>query len=283
MEIVESVQEMQQHMASVRASGKTIAFVPTMGFLHEGHLSLLNEGRHRGDVLVLSIFVNPTQFGQGEDFEDYPRDLKQDCDLAEEAGVDVVFAPSVAAMYPSDYATEVNVSGITSGLCGASRPSHFRGVCTVVTKLFHIVQPHLAVFGAKDFQQLAVIKKMTRDLNLPIEIVGMPIFREQDGLAMSSRNIYLNPQQRHQALALFQAIALARDLVKNRERDSGSIISTVSDYLGAHSLIRIDYVTICHQLTLEPQQQIDSDSVLLLAAFVGQTRLIDNGYLMDLS
>ena len=282
MDIVESVQEMQQRMASVRASGKTIAFVPTMGFLHEGHLSLLNEGRHRGDVLVLSIFVNPTQFGQGEDFEDYPRNLPKDCALAEEAGVDVVFAPTAAAMYPSGYATEVNVGGLTAGLCGASRPTHFRGVCTVVTKLFHIVQPHVALFGAKDFQQLAVIMKMTRDLNLAIEIVGMPIFREPDGLAMSSRNVYLNPQQRHQALALSRAISLARDLVTNNERDAATIISTVADYLAAHSLIRIDYVAICHQLTLEPQARIDADSVLLLAVFVGQTRLIDNSYLMDL-
>ena len=283
MILVESVQEMQQQMASVRASGKTIAFVPTMGFLHEGHLSLLKEGRQRGDVLILSIFVNPTQFGQGEDFEDYPRSLQKDCALAEEVGVDVVFVPAAAAMYPSGYATEVNVSGITAGLCGASRPTHFRGVCTVVTKLFHIVQPHVALFGTKDFQQLAVIKKMTMDLNLPIEIVGLPIFREPDGLAMSSRNVYLNRQQRHQALALSQAITMAREMVKQEERDAQTIISTVSEHLAAQSHLRVDYVAICHQLSLEPQKQIDTDSVLLLAAFVGQTRLIDNGYLMDLS
>lgn len=283
MEIVESIESLQQQLAHVRAAGKTIAFVPTMGFLHAGHLSLLEEGRRRGDVLVLSIFVNPTQFGQGEDFEDYPRDLQQDCALAEAVGVDLVFAPSSAAMYPRGYATEVNVSGITAGLCGASRPTHFRGVCTVVTKLFNIVQPHVALFGSKDFQQLAVVKRLTQDLNLPIEIIGMPIYREADGLAMSSRNVYLDSEQRRQSLALSQAITLAQDLVKQGEGEVATVIAAVSRHLGAQSLIRSDYIAICHQLTLEPQQRIDKDSVLLIAAFVGQTRLIDNGYLMDLS
>lgn len=283
MEIVESIESMQQRMKSARTAGKTIAFVPTMGFLHDGHLSLLKEGRRRGDLLVLSIFVNPTQFGQGEDFEDYPRDLQQDSVLAESAGVDVIFAPTAVAMYPTGYATEVNVNGITAGLCGASRPTHFRGVCTVVTKLFNIVQPHVALFGSKDFQQLAVVKRMTRDLNLPIEIVGMPIFRETDGLAMSSRNVYLDSAQRRQALALSQGITLAQDLVKQGETEAGIVIAAVSSCLSAQSHIRSDYVAICHQSTLEPQRQIDKDSVLLIAAFVGQTRLIDNGYLMDLS
>jgi pantoate--beta-alanine ligase len=283
MEIVESIELMQQRLAKVRAAGKTIAYVPTMGFLHQGHLSLLEEGRRRGDLLVLSIFVNPTQFGQGEDFEDYPRDLQQDCALAEAAGVDVIFTPSAAAMYPSGFATEVNVSGITAGLCGASRPTHFRGVCTVVTKLFNIIQPHVALFGAKDFQQLAVVKRLTQDLNLPIEIVAMPIYREADGLAMSSRNVYLDSEQRRQALALSQSITLAQDLVRQGEGDAGAIIAAVVRCLGEQPLIRRDYIAICHQLTLQPQQRIDRDSVLLIAAFVGQTRLIDNGYLMDLS
>ncbi len=283
MEIVESIELMQQHMTRARAAGKTIAFVPTMGFLHAGHLSLLEEGRRRGDLLVLSIFVNPTQFGQGEDFEDYPRDLQKDCALAKKAGADLVFAPTAGAMYPRGYATEVNVTGITAGLCGASRPTHFRGVCTVVAKLFNIVQPHVAVFGTKDFQQLAVVKRMTRDLNLPVEIIGMPIFREADGLALSSRNVYLDSEQRRQALALSQGITLAQGLVKQGQTNAATVIAAVSRHLGAQSQIRSDYVAICHQSTLEPQQQIDSDSVLLVAAFVGQTRLIDNGYLMDLS
>ena len=283
MEIVESIELMQQRMMSARAAAKTITFVPTMGFLHAGHFSLLEEGRRRGDLLVLSIFVNPTQFGQGEDFEDYPRDLQKDCILATEAGVDVVFAPTAAAMYPNGYATEVNVTGITAGLCGASRPTHFRGVCTVVAKLFNIIQPHVAVFGMKDFQQLAVIKRMTRDLNLPVEIIGMPIYREADGLALSSRNVYLDTEQRQQALALSQGIALAQELVKQGQINAAAIISTVSRHLDTQSQIRSDYVAICHQSTLEPQQQVDQDSVLLVAAFVGQTRLIDNSYLMDLS
>mgnify|MGYP006291940251 CR=1 FL=1 len=283
MEIVESIELMQQRMMSARAAAKTITFVPTMGFLHAGHFSLLEEGRRRGDLLVLSIFVNPTQFGQGEDFEDYPRDLQKDCILATEAGVDVVFAPTAAAMYPNGYATEVNVTGITAGLCGASRPTHFRGVCTVVAKLFNIIQPHVAVFGMKDFQQLAVIKRMTRDLNLPVEIIGMPIYREADGLALSSRNVYLDTEQRQQALALSQGIALAQELVKQGQINAAAIIATVSRHLDAQSQIRSDYVAICHQSTLEPQQQVDQDSVLLVAAFVGQTRLIDNSYLMDLS
>ncbi|MFO7811889.1 MAG: pantoate--beta-alanine ligase [Pelovirga sp.] len=283
MEIVESIELLHQRMMRARAAGKTVAFVPTMGFLHAGHFSLLEEGRRRGDLLVLSIFVNPAQFGQGEDFEDYPRDLDKDCSLAKEAGVDLVFAPTAAAMYPHGYATEVNVTGITAGLCGASRPTHFRGVCTVVTKLFNIVQPHVALFGTKDFQQLAVVKRMTRDLNLPVEIIGMPIYREADGLALSSRNVYLDSEQRRQALALSQGIALAQKLVKQGQTDAATLIAAVSRHLEAQSQIRSDYVAICHQLTLEPQQQVDKDSVLLIAAFVGQTRLIDNGYLMDLS
>lgn len=281
MEIIQSPEQMQQLMASARANGQLVAFVPTMGFLHEGHVSLLREGRKRGDLLVLSIFVNPTQFGQGEDFETYPRDLDKDCALAKQTGVDLIFAPTAAQMYPQGYATEVNVTGITQGLCGASRPTHFRGVCTVVAKLFNIVQPHAAIFGAKDFQQLAVVRRMTRDLNLPIEIVGMPIHREADGLAMSSRNVYLSTEQRQQGLALSQGLALARRLVDQGESDCSSIIGQVKQLLSAQSQLRIDYVAICHQQTLAPQSRVDTDSVLLLAAYVGQTRLIDNGYLVD--
>lgn len=281
MEIIQSPEQMQQLMASARANGQLIAFVPTMGFLHEGHVSLLREGRKRGDLLVLSIFVNPTQFGQGEDFETYPRDLDKDSALAKQTGVDLIFAPTAAQMYPQGYATEVNVTGITQGLCGASRPTHFRGVCTVVAKLFNIVQPHAAIFGTKDFQQLAVVRRMTRDLNLPIEIVGMPIHREADGLAMSSRNVYLSTEQRQQGLALSQGLALARRLVDQGEGDCSSIIHQVKQLLSAQSQIRIDYVAICHQQTLAPQSRVDTGSVLLLAAYVGQTRLIDNGYLVD--
>jgi len=280
MDMIRSVSEMQQKAISARAAGQTISFVPTMGFLHQGHLSLLEEGRKRGDLLVLSIFVNPTQFGQGEDFDDYPRDLQQDSELAKKAGVDIIFAPEAADMYPSGYATYVDVEGITESLCGASRPGHFRGVCTVVSKLFNIIQPHVALFGNKDFQQLAVIKRMTLDMNLPVEILGMPIFREADGLAMSSRNVYLNPDQRRQALVLSQSLLQAKQFVSSGKIDSAEIILELQKNIKKQPDARIDYIQICHQLTLQDQTHIDADSVLLLAVYFGKTRLIDNGFLM---
>lgn len=281
MDIIKTVSEMVQRVASARAAGETISFVPTMGFLHQGHLSLLEEGRKRGDLLVLSIFVNPTQFGQGEDFEDYPRDLQQDSTLAQQAGVDVIFAPAAAEMYPSGYATYVDVEGITETLCGASRPGHFRGVCTVVSKLFNIIQPQVAIFGNKDFQQLAVIKRMVLDLNMAVEIIGMPIFREADGLAMSSRNVYLNPDQRRQALVLSQSLAQAQQLIAEGKTDCAEIIEPLKNSIQQQPDARIDYVQICHQLTLQEQTSIDADSVLLLAVYIGKTRLIDNGFLVS--
>jgi len=281
MDIIRSVREMQQWATSVRARGKSISFVPTMGFLHQGHLSLLKEGRKRGDFLVLSIFVNPTQFGQGEDFDDYPRDLQQDCEIAQQAAVDIIFAPEAKDMYPNGYATYVDVEGITETLCGSSRPGHFRGVCTVVSKLFNIVQPHVAIFGNKDFQQLAVIKRMTLDLNMLVDILGMPIFREADGLAMSSRNVYLSVDQRQQALVLFQALTRAKELVDHGETDCAAIISQLKNHISQQPDARIDYVQICHQLTLEDQTYVDKDSVLLLAVYFGKTRLIDNGFLVS--
>lgn len=281
MDIIRSVSEMQQWTSSIRATGKTISFVPTMGFLHQGHLSLLQEGRERGDFLVLSIFVNPTQFGQGEDFDDYPRDLKKDCEIAQQADVDIIFAPEAKDMYPNGYATDVDVEGITETLCGTSRPGHFRGVCTVVSKLFNIVQPHVAIFGRKDFQQLAVIKRMTLDLNMLVDILGMPIFREADGLAMSSRNVYLSADHRQQALVLSQSLAQAKELVERGETDCAAIISQVKKTISQQPDPRIDYVQICHQLTLEDQSHVDSDSVLLLAVYFDKTRLIDNGFLVS--
>ena len=280
MDTIKSVSEMQQRVAIAQAAGQTISFVPTMGFLHQGHLSLLKEGRKRSDLLVLSIFVNPTQFGQGEDFEDYPRDLQQDSLLAQQAGVDIIFAPEAKDMYPSGYATYVDVEGITNTLCGASRPGHFRGVCTVVSKLFNIVQPQVALFGNKDFQQLAVIKRMTLDMNMPVEILGLPIFREADGLAMSSRNVYLTADQRKQALVLSLSLARAKELVGAGETDCAKIISELKGTISSQPDARIDYIQICHQLTLEDQGQDDTDSVLLLAVYIGDTRLIDNGFLV---
>lgn len=281
MDIINTAQEMQQRALEEKRAGRSIAFVPTMGYLHEGHLSLLEEGRRRGDLLVLSIFVNPAQFGQGEDFEDYPRDLERDKKVAAQADVDIIFAPGARDMYPSGYATYVDVEGITETLCGASRPGHFRGVTTVVTKLFTIVQPDIAIFGDKDFQQLAVIRRMTLDLNLPVEIVGMPIYRESDGLAMSSRNVYLSPAQRAQALALSQSLGEAKKLVASGLTDSEELIGRVKQRISAKADARIDYVRICHRTTLEDQNTVDQDSVLLLAVYIGQTRLIDNALLAE--
>jgi pantoate--beta-alanine ligase len=280
MEIITDPQEMQQRALAAKRSGQRIAFVPTMGYLHDGHLSLLQEGRQRGDLLVLSIFVNPTQFGPNEDLSTYPRSLERDCELARAAGTDLVFAPEVAGLYPPDATTWVNVEGLTEVLCGASRPGHFRGVTTVVAKLFNLVQPDVALFGCKDFQQLAVIRRMVRDLDLPVEIVGMPIVREADGLALSSRNVYLSPGQRQQALVLSRGIATARQLAAGGERDAGAVLEVISSLIAGMPDARIDYLQICHQGTLQEQESIDHESVLLLAVCIGKTRLIDNSFLL---
>ena len=280
MEMITDPKEMQQRALAAKRAGQRIAFVPTMGYLHDGHLSLLQEGRKRGDLLVLSIFVNPTQFGANEDLSTYPRALESDCELARAAATDLVFTPSTAAIYPVDASTWVNVEGLTEVLCGASRPGHFRGVTTVVAKLFNLVQPDVTLFGCKDFQQLAVIRRMVRDLDMPVEIVGMPVVREADGLALSSRNVYLTPDERQQALVLSRAIATARQMAGAGVRDAGEIVATLRALIAAQPAARIDYLQICHQDTLQEQALIDSDSVLLLAVFVGKTRLIDNSFLL---
>ncbi|MBN2644611.1 MAG: pantoate--beta-alanine ligase [Desulfuromonadaceae bacterium] len=281
MELIQDVQVLQQRMLDERAAGKTISFVPTMGFLHQGHLSLLEEGRRRGDVLVLSIFVNPTQFGPNEDFDNYPRALQRDMDLAQTTGVDIIFAPDASAMYPAGSATLVHVSGLTENLCGASRPGHFDGVTTVVNKLFNLVQPHVALFGMKDFQQLAVIRKMVVDLNMPIEIVGMPIVREKDGLAMSSRNTYLSDDLRRQGLSLITAIrTLCRSALAG-ERNTARLIEQAREIISAQPSAQIDYIQICHDLTLQDMEMVDEHAVVLLAVRFGATRLIDNHYLLQ--
>ncbi|MEZ4484245.1 MAG: pantoate--beta-alanine ligase [Syntrophotaleaceae bacterium] len=281
MEIVNSVADMQQRCLAARAAGRRIALVPTMGYLHEGHLSLLRAGKQRGDLLVLSLFVNPTQFGAGEDLDSYPRDLQRDAELARSVGVDLLFAPIASDMYPSGYASYVNVEGLTEVLCGESRPGHFRGVTTVVCKLFTIVQPQVALFGLKDFQQLAVIRRMTADLNLPVEIVGMPIVREADGLAMSSRNSYLSDDERRQALGLSDAIRLAKAAVAAGERSAATLLQLVRQRIDQEADATIDYVQIRHAETLQEATVIDRQAVLLLAVRVGQTRLIDNSYLFE--
>lgn len=255
----------------------SVGLVPTMGFLHEGHLSLVRRARADNDRVVVSIFVNPTQFGPNEDFEDYPRDTARDCALLESEGVDGVFMPSVEEMYPAGFATSVAVGGaLTKRLCGASRPTHFAGVTTVVARLFGLTRPGRAYFGQKDAQQLAVIRRMTTDLALPVDVVGCPIVREPDGLAMSSRNVYLSADERAQALTLRESLALAERRVAAGVRDATAIREDIIDLLARCPLLRADYVEFVHGETLEPVETLAGEALLALAAFVGRTRLIDN-------
>jgi pantoate--beta-alanine ligase len=279
MKFIDSITEMQALSSDVRSKGGRVAFVPTMGFLHDGHASLLHEGRQRGNLLVLSIFVNPAQFGAGEDFDAYPRDLERDAAVAARAGVDVIFIPRASDMYPAGHQTWVDVERLTLPLCGASRPGHFRGVTTVVAKLFNIVMPHVALFGAKDYQQLAVIRRMASDLNMDLEVVGMPIVREADGLAMSSRNSYLSPEERQSALCLSRGIAEARRLFAAGERESGRLRGAVAAVVAAEPLAEIDYIELRDGDTLEEVPLAGEYTLLALAVRIGKTRLIDNGLL----
>jgi pantoate--beta-alanine ligase len=267
---------MQKTSRSLQRRGRTIACVPTMGYLHEGHVSLMRAARPRADVLVVSIFVNPAQFGPREDYSRYPRDLKRDLRLCREAGTDIVFAPPVAGMYPEGYSTYGEETRLSQGLCGASRPGHFRGVATVVLKLFNIVNPDLAVFGIKDLQQAWVIRKMVSDLNLPIRIVVAPIVREKDGLAMSSRNAYLNPQERQEALCLRRALIHAREMARGGEKDGRKIRRGMEEIIRTAPSARIDYIALVREKDLVPISRIEKGSRGLLAVFIGKTRLIDN-------
>ena len=276
MKIINSIVHMQALAIAPEREGRRIAFVPTMGYLHEGHASLLREGRKRGDVLVLSIFVNPIQFGKNEDLESYPQNFDRDCQIAEACGVDIVFIPTAAEMYPDGFQTGVAVRDISLPLCGASRPGHFDGVATVVTKLFNIVRPDVALFGCKDFQQLAVIRRMTADLNLPIEIVGMPIVRETDGLAMSSRNAYLSPLERQSALCLSRAVKRARELFAAGERSVTALAGETRAVIEQEAAAAIDYVEFRDGATLHELEVADAGTLLALAVKIGQTRLIDN-------
>ncbi|GKT08086.1 pantoate--beta-alanine ligase [Desulforhabdus sp. TSK] len=276
MRIIEKVSEMQQQADAWRREGKRIALVPTMGYLHRGHLTLMQKARNHADIVVMSVFVNPIQFGPGEDFERYPRDMERDVRLAKEVGVDVAFSPSATDMYPEGYQTHIEVTEVTRPLCGKSRPGHFQGVTTVVGKLFHIVKPHTAIFGEKDFQQLVAIRRMVKDLNMDIEILGHPIVREEDGLAMSSRNVYLNSEQRKNALRLSQSLREAQTLVRQGERNSAAVLARVRNILEAGKDMRIDYAEMRHPETLQEASQIEGPVLLALAVFVGATRLIDN-------
>ena len=279
MRIIESIKEMQIRSESLRLTGKKIAFVPTMGYFHEGHLSLMKEARNRADEVVTSIYVNPTQFGPKEDFSKYPRDFERDAQMAQSVGVDVIFFPSNQEMYPNGYQTYVDVEKVTLNLCGASRPGHFRGVTTICCKLFNIIKPHEAIFGKKDFQQLAAIKRMVADLNLDLEIVGMPTFREQDGLAMSSRNVYLSQEERPSALMLVESLKLAQKLYAEGERKASIIICEAQKLIKSVKFTDIDYIKICDALTLEDVEDIQGEAVMALAVKVGKTRLIDNSVL----
>ena len=260
----------------MRRQGKTIVFVPTMGYLHEGHLSLMREGKKHGNVLVASIFVNPAQFAPGEDLESYPRDFERDLELTKNEGVDAIFAPDNNEIYGKEFQTYVNLTKLPNYLCGVSRPIFFRGVATVVAKLFNIVKPHIAVFGQKDYQQLVVIKQMVRDLGFDTEIIGAPTIREPDGLAMSSRNTYLTTNQRTSSLSLYQSLKKSQELLENGERDASRIIDMASEMIQSYPETAIDYISICDPETLMDVQTIDRPALMALAVKVGKARLIDN-------
>ena len=280
MEIIRSPHEMTAWSDRIRAAGKKISLVPTMGFFHEGHLALMRRGGQVGDEVVVSLFVNPMQFGPGEDLDRYPSAFERDCDLARENGVSVMFAPLADDVYPAGFQTRVEVNALTDTLCGASRPGHFAGVTTVVAKLFHMVKPHYAIFGKKDFQQLAVINKMVVDLNWDVEIIGHPIVREEDGLAMSSRNSYLDEQERRQALCLNRSLDFARQAVEKGERDALKLMDEVTEFLLKSGNVQIDYVSIVDSENLTNSKNITEKSLLALAVKIGRTRLIDNTLLM---
>jgi len=280
MEIITTPEQMNDWSAARHATGLNLALVPTMGYFHDGHLALMRMAAGMADQVVVSLFVNPIQFAPGEDLARYPRDLARDQSLAESAGVNVLFVPSVEGMYPEEPRTRITVSGLTENLCGASRPGHFDGVCTVVAKLFNVVQPDLAVFGRKDLQQLAVIQRMTDDLNFNLEIVSHPIVREKDGLAMSSRNSYLAPAERNSASCLYQALQMARKQAVAGETDSAALRRSAAQFIDGHEYTAIEYISIVDANTLEDQPMVGMDSLMALAVRVGSTRLIDNAFLL---
>jgi pantoate--beta-alanine ligase len=275
MELISHVRDMQRWSEARRMEGKRIAFVPTMGFLHEGHLSLVREGKRHGDVVV-SIFVNPIQFNQQSDFDKYPKNFAQDRALLEAVGAAVLFYPDAAEMYPEGFQTFVEVEKVSQPLCGAFRPGHFRGVATVVAKLFNIVKPHVALFGEKDFQQCVVIQRMVKDLNFDLEILPMPTIREADGLAMSSRNARLSPEERRTSLCIARALNTAADMAAQGERRAEAILSAVRDILNRQSEVRLEYASLCHPESLAEVQEVTGPTLLAIAAWVGEVRLIDN-------
>ena len=276
MQIINHIPEMQQWSEARRLEGKKISCVPTMGFLHEGHLSLVREGKKRGDLVVVTIFVNPMQFNQAADFDKYPRNVEQDQRMLEEVGTDVLFYPTAPEMYPDNFQTAVEVDKVSKPLCGAFRPGHFRGVTTVVAKLFNIVKPHFALFGEKDFQQCVVIQRMVKDLNFDLEIIPMPTIRETDGIAMSSRNARLNEAERQTSLCISRALKQAQEMITRGERNCASILQMVQETLAQHGGVRLEYASLCHPETLEETPQVSGPTLLAIAAWVGDVRLIDN-------
>ncbi|MEE1352038.1 MAG: pantoate--beta-alanine ligase [Clostridia bacterium] len=275
MPVVKTVKEVREFVKDARRNGKTIGFVPTMGFLHEGHKSLIVRAAKENDVVVVSDFVNPTQFGPNEDFEAYPRDIDKDARLCEEAGADIIFNPEPDEMYSSPLTT-ISVDKITKGLCGKTRPIHFNGVCTVVSKLFNIVTPDRAYFGEKDAQQLIVVKKMVKDLNFDIEIIGCPIIRESDGLAKSSRNTYLNAEERSAALCLSRSLKIGKEMIENGEKEAQAVKNAIISEIEKEPLAKIDYVEIVDLDNLESTNRTDVGILCAIAVYIGKTRLIDN-------
>jgi pantoate--beta-alanine ligase len=276
MKICKTINDMRAASRAARHSGKRLGLVPTMGALHQGHLSLVRAAKANCDVVAVSIFVNPLQFGPSEDLAKYPRTFERDRDLLEKEAVDVLFAPAPEEMYPAGAVTYVTVEGLSEKLCGKSRLGHFRGVTTVVAKLFHIVEPDLAFFGQKDAAQTTIIRRMVRDLNLPVEIVVCPVVRELDGLAMSSRNAYLSPQERQSALVLHRSLTQVRNRFNQGERNAIKLIAAGQEVLAQEPAVCLDYFEIVDPATLDPIQELTSSALVAIAAFVGNTRLIDN-------
>ena len=276
MELVKTINEVKERVREWKKQGLSIGLVPTMGYLHEGHKSLIDRAVSENDRVIVSDFVNPIQFGPKEDLASYPRDIKADCALCENAGADLVFNPEPSEMYAEDFSAFVDTDKVSKELCGKSRPIHFRGVCTVVNKLFNISEADRAYFGQKDAQQLAVIRRMVRDLNMNIEIVGCPIVRESDGLAKSSRNTYLSPEERRAALVLSKAIFTGQEMIKCGERDGEKVLKAMRDIISAEKLARIDYVEMVKWDTIEIHHTVDCPVLVAIAVFIGKTRLIDN-------
>ena len=274
MQVTKTIKETREQIREWKRAGYSIGLVPTMGFLHEGHASLIKKCREENDKVVVSVFVNPTQFGPNEDLEDYPRDFERDCALCESIGADLIFHPEPEEMY-QDACAYVSINTLSDTLCGKTRPIHFKGVCTVVSKLFNIVTPDNAYFGQKDAQQLAIIRKMVKDLNFDIRIVGCPIIREEDGLAKSSRNTYLNPEERKAALCLSQAVKKGQAIIA-KGCSSESVLKEMRGIVESEPLARIDYISVVDALTMQPVEQVDRDVLVAMAVYIGKTRLIDN-------